>query len=244
MAKKKKKKRVLKIKNILIFLIIILILIGIVYYLLNMPIKNIYITGNTILSDNIVINESKLEDYPSFLLTSSYEIKNNLKNNKYIETVEVKKKIGNIVEIKIKEYKALATLEEENQIILSSGNIVDNTYNITDAPVLINAIDEKIYKNFINKFTKINDDILRQISQFEYSPTEVDDSRFILYMNDGNIVYITLTKINKLNKYNKIKDNMNNQTGIIYLDSGDYIEIKDNKTKQTKDNQDNENTTE
>ena len=50
-------------------------------------------------------------------------------------------------------------------------------------------------------------------------------------MNDGNLVYITLTKINKLNKYNQIKDKMNNQTGIIYLDSGDYIELKDNKLK-------------
>ena len=51
-------------------------------------------------------------------------------------------------------------------------------------------------------------------------------------MNDSNIVYITLTKIDKLNKYNKIKDKMNDKTGIIYLDSGNYVELKDNKTKE------------
>ena len=34
-----------------------------------------------------------------------------------------------------------------------------------------------------------------------------------------------------------IKDKMNNQTGIIYLDSGDYIELKDNKIKISKDNE-------
>ncbi len=50
-------------------------------------------------------------------------------------------------------------------------------------------------------------------------------------MNDSNIVYITLTKINKINKYNRIKDKMNNKTGVIYLDSGDYIELKDNTKK-------------
>ena len=30
---------------------------------------------------------------------------------------------------------------------------------------------------------------------------------------------------------NRIKDKMNSQTGVIYLDSGDYIELKDNTKK-------------
>ena len=58
-------------------------------------------------------------------------------------------------------------------------------------------------------------------------------------MDDGNLVYITLTKIEKLNKYNDIKDKMDNKTGIIYLDSGNYIEIKDNKEKQASESNDN-----
>ena len=53
-------------------------------------------------------------------------------------------------------------------------------------------------------------------------------------MDDGNMIYITLTKIDKLNKYNAIKDKMDNQIGLIYLDSGDYVELKDNKENITK----------
>ena len=45
-------------------------------------------------------------------------------------------------------------------------------------------------------------------------------------MTDSNYVYITLSKINKLNKYNSIVSKLENQKGIIYLDSGDYVEIK------------------
>lgn len=232
MARKiKKKRRKLKIKNILIFLIFILIIGITIYYCVTMPIKNIYIKGNNIVSDSNIIDESNINNYPSFLLTSSFEIKHKLKKNKFIKDVTISKKIGNIIEIYITEYKPLAIIEEDNQVILSSGNIVDNIYNITDTPLLVNAVKENVYANFITKFNKIDDDILRQISQIEYSPTNVDDSRFILYMNDSNIVYITLTKINKLNKYNKIKDKLNNQTGIIYLDSGDYVQLKDNKIK-------------
>jgi hypothetical protein len=48
-------------------------------------------------------------------------------------------------------------------------------------------------------------------------------------MDDGNLVYITLTKINKLNKYNDIKDKMDGKIGTIYLDSGDYVEINNDK---------------
>ena len=46
-------------------------------------------------------------------------------------------------------------------------------------------------------------------------------------MNDGNYIYITLTKIKRLNKYNEIKEEMNGKKGIIYLDSGNYVEVKD-----------------
>ena len=48
---KKKKKRVLKVKNIIILLCVFGIFVGGCYYILSMPIKNIYISGNNILND-------------------------------------------------------------------------------------------------------------------------------------------------------------------------------------------------
>ena len=202
---KKKKKRVLKVKNILILVLIILIIISIIYYALIMPIKNIYIDGNNILSDNEIIELSSLSNYPSFLLTKSTDIKNKLKSIPYIENVKIKKKLGNIIELHIKEYTPICI--NANQLILSNGNKLDNTYNLSDIPTLTNEIeDKKIYQKFVKKFTIIDKNILRQISEIEYQPVEVDKERFLLYMNDGNLVYITLTKINTLNKYNQIKD--------------------------------------
>lgn len=231
MAKRKKRRRVFKVRNILIFIIIVLFIISVILYFLYRPVKNIYVLGNKILSDEVIIEESGLDDYPSFLLTFSYDIKKNLSKNKYIENVSVKKKFGNVIEINVKEYKILGINESDKTLILSSGEIVDNSYSVMDVPVLSNSIDDKIFKQFVKKFSEIDSDILRQISQIEYSPVEVDEARFLLYMNDGNLVYVTLTKISKINKYNSIKDKMDNKTGIIYLDSGDYIELKDNKIK-------------
>ena len=45
-------------------------------------------------------------------------------------------------------------------------------------------------------------------------------------MVDKNYVYITLDKIEKINKYNSIIQELEGKKGIIYLDSGDYVEIK------------------
>jgi hypothetical protein len=45
-------------------------------------------------------------------------------------------------------------------------------------------------------------------------------------MNDGNLVYITVSKTDLLNKYLNIVKKLNNKKGILYLDSGNYFEIK------------------
>lgn len=234
MAKKKKKKRrVFKIKNICILLGILLLIVGLSYYVITMPIKNIYIKGNNIVSDDEIIETTSLYQYPSFLLTNKSQLAKKIKTNHYIKSVDISKKIGNIIEIEIEEYQPIA-IDQTGNIILENGQKLENTYNLTDVPILINEISNpEIYSNFTNKFGKITNNILRQISQIEYSPVEVDEDRFLLYMNDSNLVYITLTKIDKLNKYNKIKDKLEGKNGIIYLDSGNYIELKNNPSTNT-----------
>ena len=244
MVAKKKKKRKLKLKmrNVLILLTVILIFVGVVYYILQLPINNIYITGNNILSDAEVIDWAKVDSYPSFLLTSSSEVENNLSNNPYIENVDVNKKLGNKIEINVTEYKTIALINQGSQVLLSSGDIVSNDYELSDVPILCNSVSDDIFNDFVNKFAKINRNVLRQISQIEYSPVDVDNMRFLLYMDDGNLVYITLTKINKINKYNDIKDKLENKIGTIYLDSGDYVEVRGDRGAVNNSSSDTSNT--
>ena len=49
------------------------------------------------------------------------------------------------------------------------------------------------------------------MSEIKYDPNDVDDERFIITMNDGNYVYLTLHKFNKINHYLETKE----ITGII-----------------------------
>lgn len=222
---KKKVKRKLKIKNILICLLGLLLITLLITYIATLKIKNIYVIGNDILSDKTILEDTKLINYPSFLMTKTKDIKRNLLKNPYINDVKITKDYRFKLYIEIKENKVLAINNENNNLILENNKIVENIYEITDAPVLINDISI-VEKEFSKYFALIDKTILTKISQIEYQPNNVDDLRFLLYMNDGNLVYVTLTKIEKINKYNNIKDQLEDKKGIIYLDSGDYFEIK------------------
>ena len=74
--------------------------------------------------------------------------------------------------------------------------------------------------------SSIDYDIIKRISEIRYDPNEVDDGRFFLMMNDGNQVYLTLNKFTKIDNYLDIIKEFDNKKGILYLDSGEYFEVK------------------
>ena len=68
-------------------------------------------------------------------------------------------------------------------------------------------------------------DTLSKIGAIEYKPNDYDKDRFLLYMDDGNMVYLTLTKFKMINHYNEVLTQLENHKGILYLDSGNHFKI-------------------
>lgn len=226
----KVKKRKLKIKTIIIFLVIIVLVVYSCFLLFNFvindKIKNIYVIGNDILSDDDIMELAKIQDYPKILSISSNEMERRIKTNPFVKEVDVKKRIGNQVYIYIEEYKPLFYNKTNNKLVMENDNevLLENIFN--NIPMLINSVeDEEIYKKLINKFSKIDDNIKEKISEIKYEPNEVDKERFLFSMNDGNYAYITLSKIEEINYYMDILPTLENKKGILYLDSGKYFEI-------------------
>ena len=58
-----------------------------------------------------------------------------------------------------------------------------------------------------------------------YVPNEYDKDRFLLYLDDGNMVYLTLTKFKMLNYYEEVLPQLEGKKGILYLDSGNHFKI-------------------
>ena len=224
---KKVKRRKFNIKKFCLFLIFLLCIILGTNYLLKLPIKNIIIKGTYYLPDELIIEASGIENYPSFLKTTKSSIENKLKNIDIIKSVEIHKKIGGILEIEIEEKKILFIERSTGKYILEDKTEEDLTYQINGIPTLINFVVDDVKDKLIEKMSEVDYEVLTKISEIEYSPTTYDEERFILYMNDENTVYITLNKIDEFKKYIDIKKQLEGKKGILYLDSGNYFEIKE-----------------
>lgn len=219
------KKKKLKIRRILLCLLVFGI-IGISFYFIRkLPIRNIYVIGNGIVDENEILDISGISDYPSFIDTCKRNIVKRIMANKYIRDVRVEKKFWGKVYIYIEEKKVLCIYNDK--LLLEDGTLIDNTYDIYSYPILRSDISN-LYDKFVSDFSKVNNDVLYQISEIDFVPNDVDNERFSLMMDDGNLVYITLSRISKINKYNSIYSSMDGKKGIVYLDSGDYVEIKEN----------------
>ncbi len=224
MAKRKVKNKFNFLKFI-IFVIILSIIIVVSYYLINTKTKNIVILNNNYYNDEEIIETANLENYPKFLLLSKSKIKKKLLKLDLIEDVKITKKWGFILNIEVKEKKILYFVRSSQKYMLSTNELLELD-NVNGIPTLINYVPEDIEKSFVNGLKKIDSNVISLISEIEYSVTNYDDKRFLLYMNDGNLVYITISKIDVLNKYVEILQKLNNKKGILHLDSGNYLEIK------------------
>ncbi len=183
-------------------------------------ITNIYIKNNNILTDQEVIDASGLRNYPSFILTTNYSIKNKLLKNNLVKKVKVKKGLWGKVYIDIEEYKPLFIYEDK--VILDNKNEVDLDISL---PILVNKVDDEILDKLISKYESVNDEIKLMISEIRYDPNDIDKERFLFTMSDGNYVYITLYKLSSIDEYLKITSTLKDKKGILYLDSGNYFEV-------------------
>lgn len=226
MKKEEKKEVVRKKFKFTKFLIVLLVLYlfgFFIYSIIISPIKNIYISGNDYLSDQEIIDTSGLKNYPSYFLTSKNSIKKKLLKNNLIKEVKINKKLIGQVYINVTETKPLFYYSNTKKTVLEDGNTIeDNKYII---PTLINTVDNEMLDKLIDKYSDVKEEIRLMISEMKYVPNDIDKERFILMMNDGNYVYITLYKFSSINDYTKILQTLENKKGILYLDSGNYFEI-------------------
>ena len=228
MNKKVIKKKKLKIFNFLIFIVVVLLISFFIKILLNVRVRNIYISGNIYLNDDYIIKKASLYYYPKFITYNIFYYQDVLKKDPYIKDVSIRRGFFSI-KINIVEKRAVLFNGVSNEYSFNDNTKIKESDSVVKfvLPRLLNFVPNNIYRELINSLSKVNDNILNKISDIEYSPNNIDKERFILYMNDGNLVYITLTKFNKISYYDNIYSQLDNHKGILYLDNGNHFEIKE-----------------
>lgn len=229
MAKKVVKKKKLKI---IPFLIVLLVIGGLsfgVYKTTTAKIKNIIISNADYLKDDYIIDLAGIRDYPSFYLTNSLKMKKKLLKSPYIREVKIKREFYHILEIDVTVNRPLFINKDSGMLVFEDKRtILETEANIVfRVPRLINYVPDDKYDTFIEKMAKVDKGTLGKISDIEYVPNDYDKDRFLLYMDDGNMVYLTLTKFKQIEYYNDVLEQLEGRKGILYLDSGNHFQIKE-----------------
>jgi len=223
--KVKKKKRKIRLRRVLIFLACLILLGFLVRYIASLPIRNIYVKNNTYLKEQEIIELVEIENYPSYLKTSTLKAKRTLLEHELIKSAKVYRRGFGEFHIDIEEYRPLFVNRSTDKVILENGNETNKITNTVYIPVLINYVPDTIYQKFITEMNEVEEDILEKISEIEYKPNDVDENRFLLSMTDGNYVYLNLYKFEIVNKYIEMIKVVGDKKGILYLDSGQYFDI-------------------
>lgn len=220
---KRVKKRKLNWKRVLILLLILYLIAMLLYTFFTMPIKNIYIKGTNLLTDNDIIEVANLKDYPSIFKISKSKLKKEISSLELVEDVDIKKTITGKLTITITEARPLFFNRTTNKVVLSNNKEVENN-NYLGIPTLINRVPTDILSDFITALSEIDHDIIKMINEIEYDPNisndiTIDEYRFLLRMNDSNHVYVNIINMERLNDYESVFATIGDLRGTVYLDS-------------------------
>ncbi len=213
-------KRKIRYKVLFVFLIILFIVISILYYFITLPIKNIYIKGNSAYSDQEIIELANIENYPSSFLNPSFILEDRLESDLYIKNANVKKLFLKVY-IEVEENYPLIYYLPQKITYLSSLDEISEQLN---SPILVNEIEVDLLNELLENLNELDKDILNRVSEIQYTPT-TDTKRFMLKMNDGNYVYINFNKFTNLNEYLDIVKYLEGKKGILNLDAGNSFEV-------------------
>lgn len=229
MTKKIVKKRKLKLLPVLIVLLLLGGLSFGGYCMMKTTTKNIVVTNTRYLNDDFILELADVKNYPSYYLSSTKKIKQKLETSPYIKEVTVRREFYHTFVISVIENKPLFINETTKAVVFSDKEevLVSEEIDMFRIPRLINYVPDDKYSSFIQGMSHIKKDILGKISDIEYQPNDYDKDRFLLYMDDGNMVYLTLTKFKMINYYNDVLSQLEDKKGILYLDNGNHFQIRE-----------------
>ena len=208
----KKRKQRKKKKRIAEIFITLLIIAGVFIFAMVSPIFNITkieVVGNEKIETNTIISLSGIQTGENIFRISEKNIKDKIKQNTYINSVSINRKLPNILELKIEERKIEYQIKvmESYVYIDYQGYILELSSEKAEVPIISGIQTDE------QEFLKINTDDINKIKR--------------LHKNDFSILNTLKGIVNSaksIDIYNLITE--------IKIEKGEYIIIIENEKKE------------
>lgn len=225
-------------RRLIFYLSIFFILISIIIYLQSplSHIKEVKVSGNTIISEATIIEKIGVNKDTNIWTINSKKLNKKLEQSPIIKSVSVNRELPSTILIDVNEYRVVGYVvaDEVNNGVLENGNIVESeedAFDLSQAPFLYEFKDEKILKRMTKELNELPEYIFDLISEVRWTPSENNEYKIEMYMKDGFIVNTTIRKFaENMKVYPSIVSQLDaKDKGIIHIGEGSYFESKSKK---------------
>jgi len=230
--KLKEKRRKKSNRTLLIYLTLFFFLIAIIVYLQS-PFSNINtiaVEGNEVIPKEQIVKYSELSLDTNMWRLSTKNTEKLIHEHTIVEDVKVDRKFPQTIHISVSEKKVIGYAKHESELhpILEEGVVLNNVEVSLPrgAPLFESFTEEEYLQRFAEELVELPDHILNLISEVHWQPTEQNQYKIVLYMNDGFIVNATIRDFaSKMKSYPSIIAQLEaEEKGIIHMDVGVYVE--------------------
>ena len=164
---KEKRKKQLKRRIALGIVLGIIVLIGIYFGLCHMPvfnIENIFVEGNSRISTEEILSLSRTNKGDNLLAVWKLKIKNRIKENPYIDEVNVEKRLPNELVIRVREKEINYSISYENgyAYVDRQGYLIDFNPSVLEGAIVLSG--EETTEEEIKENKRLNTNDLRKLN--------------------------------------------------------------------------------
>ncbi|PLS33800.1 cell division protein FtsQ [Carnobacterium maltaromaticum] len=202
-------------------------------------IETISVVGANEVTDQAVIDASRLKSGDS-LWSNFFErkkIAQKIENQlEQVKSATLQFDGLNSFKIAVKEYKTVAYLAKDNEYhnILENGKIVKESRKVSigNPPIFVDFKEGPALDEMILQYSQLSTNIKNSISEIQFTQSDSDDYLITLNMNDGNQVVASIPSFaEQMAYYPDTVKKIDGQKGIINMEVGIFFKPFEEKAK-------------
>lgn len=202
-------------------------------------IETISVVGANEVTDQAVIDASRLKSGDS-LWSNFFErkkIAKKIENQlEQVKSATLQFDGLNSFKIAVKEYKTVAYLAKDNEYhnILENGKIVKESRKVSigNPPIFVDFKEGPALDEMILQYSQLSTNIKNSISEIQFTQSDSDDYLITLNMNDGNQVVASIPSFaEQMAYYPDTVKKIDGQKGIINMEVGIFFKPFEEKAK-------------